>query len=198
MSSQTLVRLAQDGSLDAVKAFVESNRDSPKEIDPETGRLPFHDLVLGWQNSDSGEWQTIPVGIAAYLIRMNPKSLVDSDDEGNTPLHSIMKIRRDDFPLDLFQLIFDGAQFVCGFRNEKGLLPIDLALVGEKECGGGGGGGCSTLCARHLIQNDYCEFSTRHQQGDDLFSPGGVTATNDGAAPRLATVPTPLPALMLS
>jgi hypothetical protein len=138
--ASTLVGIARSGSLESVKMYLEEHPDAVKERDA-SGRLPLHSLVLGWEE-DCG------VDVVAYLIKAYPQCLTMADDEGNTPLHSISE--RDNVPLDLFDLVYDGAQCVSGFCNAKGQKPIHVAI----EHG----------CIRHasfLIKRDYCAFSTK-------------------------------------
>lgn len=129
METSSLIKLAQKGNLEAVKAFVEANPNSVKERVPESGRLPLHALLAGWPNPCPGDgaWQIVSYEIAVFLIRAYPEVLTEQDAEGNTPLHCIAKID-ENYSSEQFQLVYEGAKCVSGFRNKDGQLPMQVAI----------------------------------------------------------------------
>jgi ankyrin repeat protein len=150
MASLRLVRLAQEGNLDVVKAFVEANPEAVRRRNPETGRLPLHDLLSWWENLQAvGVWRIVSRDIVAVLINAYPRALVEADFDGNTPLHTIVKIDCN-YGHGQFDLVYGGAKCVSGFRNEEGQLPIHIAIENGNH-----------YYSKVLIEQDYCSMASQ-------------------------------------
>jgi ankyrin repeat protein len=149
MKSVSLLHISQEGDLESVKAHLEVHPGCVRERNPKSGQLPIQELLCQWEHLANTKVSS-KVGycdLVGELIRLYPYSLFVTDDEGNTPLHQVVKIDSQ-YGRDAFDLIYNGAKCISSYRNDAGQLPVHIAIERGRHD-----------YVKVFIQQDYCTMN---------------------------------------